>query len=120
MKKIEFFKVEGNKITRVSRHCPKCGPGVFLGNHKNRLSCGKCGYTEFIGGSTKQPQPIKVEEKPVEQPLKEQAKPKVVPKPSEEKIKKHQFMHLKPLLRSLQNLNIPMRKNLKKKVKKPT
>ncbi|MDD1745947.1 MAG: 30S ribosomal protein S27ae, partial [Candidatus Methanoperedens sp.] len=26
---------------------PRCGPGVFLGEHKNRLSCGKCGYTEF-------------------------------------------------------------------------
>ncbi|MCZ7405861.1 MAG: 30S ribosomal protein S27ae, partial [Candidatus Methanoperedens sp.] len=25
----------------------RCGPGVFLGEHKNRLACGKCGYTEF-------------------------------------------------------------------------
>jgi ubiquitin-small subunit ribosomal protein S27Ae len=27
--------------------CPKCGPGVFMAEHKNRLSCGKCGYTTF-------------------------------------------------------------------------
>ncbi|MEM2131594.1 MAG: 30S ribosomal protein S27ae [Candidatus Woesearchaeota archaeon] len=27
--------------------CPKCGPGVFMAEHKNRISCGKCGYTEF-------------------------------------------------------------------------
>ncbi len=27
--------------------CPKCGPGVFLAEHGNRISCGKCGYTEF-------------------------------------------------------------------------
>ena len=26
--------------------CPKCGPGVFLADHKDRLSCAKCGYTE--------------------------------------------------------------------------
>ena len=27
--------------------CPKCGPGVFMAVHKDRVSCGKCGYTEF-------------------------------------------------------------------------
>jgi ubiquitin-small subunit ribosomal protein S27Ae len=27
--------------------CPKCGAGVFMAEHKNRISCGKCGYTEF-------------------------------------------------------------------------
>lgn len=27
--------------------CPKCGPGVVLARHKDRNSCGKCGYTEF-------------------------------------------------------------------------
>ncbi len=27
--------------------CPKCGKGVFLAEHKNRSTCGKCGYTEF-------------------------------------------------------------------------
>jgi small subunit ribosomal protein S27Ae len=25
--------------------CPKCG--VRMANHKNRFSCGKCGYTEM-------------------------------------------------------------------------
>lgn len=29
-----------------NKSCPKCGPGVFMANHKDRLSCGKCGYTE--------------------------------------------------------------------------
>lgn len=49
MKKTEMFKVEGDKISRQRRHCPKCGPGVFLAEHKNRISCGRCGYTEFKG-----------------------------------------------------------------------
>ena len=29
------------------RFCPRCGPGVFLAKHKNRETCGKCGYGEM-------------------------------------------------------------------------
>jgi small subunit ribosomal protein S27Ae len=49
MMKREVFKVEGGKIVRQRKNCPKCGEGVFLADHKDRLSCGKCGYTEFKG-----------------------------------------------------------------------
>jgi len=31
----------------LKKSCPKCGPGVFMAEHKDRTSCGKCGYTEF-------------------------------------------------------------------------
>lgn len=27
--------------------CPKCGPGVFLAEHKDRQTCGTCRYTVF-------------------------------------------------------------------------
>jgi ubiquitin-small subunit ribosomal protein S27Ae len=54
MKGREIFKVEGNKVTRLRRHCPKCGDGFFLADHKDRLSCGKCGYTEFKKNAEKQ------------------------------------------------------------------
>jgi len=47
MMKREVFKVEGDKIVRQRKSCPKCGDGVFLADHKDRSSCGKCGYTEF-------------------------------------------------------------------------
>lgn len=67
MKKIEFFKVEGDKINRFRKHCPKCGPGIFLGEHKDRFSCGSCGYTEFKSGGKKESKPQKVEEKPIEE-----------------------------------------------------
>ena len=71
MKGREIFKVEGDKITRLRRHCPKCGDGVFLAEHKNRLSCGTCGYTEYKGGGRKIPEkPMEMEEKPVEKPVK--------------------------------------------------
>ena len=37
-----------DKGTRKNKTCPKCGPGVFLAAHKDRLSCGQCDYTEFL------------------------------------------------------------------------
>ncbi|OGS49451.1 MAG: 30S ribosomal protein S27ae [Euryarchaeota archaeon RBG_16_68_13] len=45
--KRSFYKVEGERLTRARANCPKCGPGVFLATHKDRTSCGRCGYTEF-------------------------------------------------------------------------
>ncbi len=43
-KRWEKYKIEDNRLIR-ERMCPKCN--VFLANHKDRLVCGKCGYTEF-------------------------------------------------------------------------
>jgi len=48
MAKRDYFKLEGDKLVRTKKHCPKCGPGVFLAEHQDRVSCGKCGYTEFV------------------------------------------------------------------------
>lgn len=31
---------------KKGKSCPKCGAGVRLAEHKNRRSCGKCGYFE--------------------------------------------------------------------------
>lgn len=42
-----FYEVKGNSLSRKNKSCPKCGPGYFLANHKNRLSCGKCHYAEM-------------------------------------------------------------------------
>jgi len=41
-KKWEHYK-EGKK----DKTCPRCGAGTFLAIHKERVHCGKCGYTEF-------------------------------------------------------------------------
>lgn len=46
-KKGDYYKVSGDSIECQRQNCPKCGPGTFLGKHKDRVSCGKCGYTEF-------------------------------------------------------------------------
>jgi small subunit ribosomal protein S27Ae len=37
------------KQYRQRRSCPKCGSGVHLAEHKDRFSCGKCGYLEMRG-----------------------------------------------------------------------
>ena len=42
-----LFEKSGEVIKRKNKSCPKCGKGYFLALHKNRLTCGKCGYTEF-------------------------------------------------------------------------
>jgi small subunit ribosomal protein S27Ae len=49
-KKIQIWKkynVQGNKVTRVGESCPRCGVGVFLANHGDRITCGKCGFSEI-------------------------------------------------------------------------
>jgi small subunit ribosomal protein S27Ae len=45
--KAKLYKFEGKSLKRLRQTCPRCGAGVFLANHGNRLACGKCGYTEF-------------------------------------------------------------------------
>jgi small subunit ribosomal protein S27Ae len=47
VKKSDAYSVDGNKVNRTKPVCPKCGPGVFMATHKDRVSCGRCGYTEM-------------------------------------------------------------------------
>ncbi len=43
-KKVQIWtKYKGEK----KKFCPRCGPGVFLAEHKNRVTCGKCKYSEI-------------------------------------------------------------------------
>jgi len=41
------YSVEGGELVRKGEFCPEegCREGVFLAVHKDRKSCGKCGYT---------------------------------------------------------------------------
>jgi small subunit ribosomal protein S27Ae len=40
------YEIKGDTLERKNTNCPKCGPGVFLAKHRDRVTCGKCGYTE--------------------------------------------------------------------------
>ena len=45
-KKVQVWKkYKDGKATGKS--CPRCGTGVFLAEHKNRVCCGKCKYSEI-------------------------------------------------------------------------
>ena len=38
------------RIYKKGRDCPRCGAGTKLAEHKDRFSCGKCGYYEKKDG----------------------------------------------------------------------
>ncbi|MCI4357457.1 MAG: 30S ribosomal protein S27ae [Thermoplasmata archaeon] len=44
--RVGLYAIQGETFTRTHRSCPKCGPGVFLAEHANRRSCGRCGFSE--------------------------------------------------------------------------
>ncbi len=46
-KKYSKYKIEGDKVVRNAKFCPRCGPGIFLLSSNNRVYCGKCHYSEF-------------------------------------------------------------------------
>jgi small subunit ribosomal protein S27Ae len=37
---------KATKAYKAGKNCPRCGAGVKLADHKDRRSCGKCGYFE--------------------------------------------------------------------------
>lgn len=50
-KKAPPKKKNRNLITKTKyykerKYCPKCGPGFHLAEHRDRMSCGRCGYYE--------------------------------------------------------------------------
>jgi small subunit ribosomal protein S27Ae len=46
--KYRMYAVSGSNLERKNKQCPKCGAGVFMAKHADRLTCGRCGYTEFV------------------------------------------------------------------------
>jgi ubiquitin-small subunit ribosomal protein S27Ae len=44
--RIGLYSTKGDALARTHKSCPKCGAGVFLAEHANRRSCGRCGYSE--------------------------------------------------------------------------
>jgi small subunit ribosomal protein S27Ae len=88
------YEVKGESLSRKNKFCPRCGEGTWLSRQKNRLYCGKCGYTSFGPGKPvieekeKPPEEKKPEEKPeVKEPEtkeeEEQAEEKEEEKPKE-------------------------------------
>ena len=47
VKRSAYYTLQDGKAVLARRHCPRCGPGVLMAEHNDRVSCGRCGYTEF-------------------------------------------------------------------------
>lgn len=58
-KRYAKYKIEGDKVAKEGKFCPRCGPGIFLMNSQGRTYCGKCHYSEFE--SKKKPVEAKAE-----------------------------------------------------------
>jgi small subunit ribosomal protein S27Ae len=43
----KLYKVGDGTVERLKKECQRCGKGYFMAEHKDRLSCGNCGYTTF-------------------------------------------------------------------------
>jgi small subunit ribosomal protein S27Ae len=72
----KLYEKKGEEISRKNKTCPKCGAGVYLAAHKDRLTCGKCHYMEKTSASKPEEKKPKKEEKPAkkEEPKKEEKK----------------------------------------------
>jgi len=42
-----YYQIEGGKIRRLLPICERCGPGYFMADHRDRYSCGHCGFTRY-------------------------------------------------------------------------
>jgi len=45
--KWKIYDIKEGKLERKNPSCPRCGLGVFMAEHKDRHSCGSCGYTDW-------------------------------------------------------------------------
>jgi ubiquitin-small subunit ribosomal protein S27Ae len=70
-KRYAKYKIEGDKITRTLKFCPRCGPGIFLMESDGRVYCGKCHYAEFGGKKAPAPSEGVPSEEGKEEPSKE-------------------------------------------------
>jgi small subunit ribosomal protein S27Ae len=46
-KQWEILKVKDDKIEPAKKLCPRCGPGVYMAEHKDRYYCGTCHFAEW-------------------------------------------------------------------------
>ena len=72
---LSYYKVDGEKISRLKRMCEVCPPGTFLADHEDRLYCGRCRttYKKAVDPNKKQDKQKKKQGK-VEKPKVEEAK----------------------------------------------
>lgn len=50
---LKLYKVQGDKVESLREYCERCGPGVRMAKHANRVHCGRCGMSAPIAGGAK-------------------------------------------------------------------
>ncbi|MBI5133733.1 MAG: 30S ribosomal protein S27ae, partial [Thaumarchaeota archaeon] len=35
----KYYKVEGEQVKKLKKECSRCGKGVFMGEHGDRITC---------------------------------------------------------------------------------
>ncbi|HLC36276.1 MAG TPA: 30S ribosomal protein S27ae [archaeon] len=48
IKKSSYYDAKGESLGKRKKACPKCGAGIFLAEHKDRVHCGNCGFMEKL------------------------------------------------------------------------
>ena len=67
----ENYEAKNDQLSRKKKFCPKCGSGTMLAQHKDRVHCGKCAYTEFTRSGQNQAKQLDIkEENPKQMPAK--------------------------------------------------
>ena len=44
----QYFKIDGDKVSRIKKICSRCGKGIFMSELNDRRTCGRCNNTEFL------------------------------------------------------------------------
>lgn len=47
-----YYETAGGGLKRTKKTCPKCGSGIFMAEHKDRYTCGRCAYTDWKQGAS--------------------------------------------------------------------
>lgn len=81
------YEVRGENVSRKNNFCPRCGEGVWLSRQKNRLYCGKCGYTSFGSGKPAIEEEKPFEEKQAERETEDKEKPAEIKEEAEKEEK---------------------------------
>ena len=42
-----YYKIGEAGLERLRPFCERCGSGYFMADHKNRFTCGHCGFTQY-------------------------------------------------------------------------
>ena len=71
---LKYYKVDGEKVSRLRRMCEVCPPGTYLAEHDDRLYCGRCRTTYAKLAEKVKTQTQKKKQPKTEKPKVEEAK----------------------------------------------